>query len=168
MKTKLYILLLTTMVGFSIHLFSQVTAVGHISVTIVSPISITKVQDMDFGNVSVESGAGAVTLSTTSKSRKASGKAVLMDRGKVSLAAFHVKGNSGSSFSITLPNTAVTVSNGTRSMIVTNFTSTPSTSTTLTESTKEILVGATLQLTGDQSLGLYTSASDFPVTVNYN
>lgn len=156
------------MIGFPMDLLSQVTATGHISVTIVSPISIAKVQDMDFGNVSVESGTGTVTLSASSNNRQASGKAVLMDGGNVSLASFQVKGNSGSSFSITLPSTGVTVSNGEKSMTVSDFRSNFGTSATLTDGSKEILVGATLQLNGDQSVGLYASASDFPVTVNYN
>ena len=168
MGTIRHILLLAAVIGLPMNLFSQVTATGHISVTIVSPISITKVQDMDFGNVSVESGVGAVTLSASTKSRQASGNAILMDGGNVSFASFRVRGNSGSSFSITLPSSPITVSNGEKNMTVSDFTSTPSTSAILTDGTKEILVGATLQLKGDQSLGLYASASDFPVTVNYN
>lgn len=168
MKTTFNILLFAVFIGLPMNVFSQVTATGHISVTIVSPISIAKVQDMDFGNVSVESGAGTVTLSASSNSRQASGNAVLMDGGNVSLASFKVKGNSGSSFSITLPSTPVKVSNGEKSMTVSNFTSTPGTSATLADGIKEILVGATLQLNGDQTVGLYASASDFPVTVNYN
>lgn len=168
MKVIRYTLLLAAFIGLPMNLFSQVTATGHVSVTIVSPISITKVQDMDFGNVSVESGVGTVILSASTNSRKANGNAILMDGGNVSLASFNVKGNNGSAFSITLPGKPITVSNGEKEMTVSGFTSTPSTSATLTDGSKEILVGATLQLNGDQSVGLYASTSDFPVTVNYN
>jgi hypothetical protein len=156
------------MFAYAFSALSQVTATGHISVTIVSPISITKVQDMNFGHVSVESGMGTVTLSPENQGRSASGAVELMDGGDVSLASFQVKGYEGATFSITLPESPVMISNGNKNMMVSNFTSTPTSAGELSNGSNMVLVGATLELSGDQSLGLYASSSPFPVTVNYN
>lgn len=148
--------------------FSQVTATGHVAVTIVSPISITKTQDMHFGHVSVESGTGRVTLSPESQARQVSGDIELMDGGAVSVASFKVKGYQGATFSISLPQSPVMISNGNKNMMVTDFTSTPSGFGELADGSKDVRVGATLIMTGDQVLGEYASISPFPVTVNYN
>lgn len=168
MKTKLTLLTMVALTSVAITAFSQVTATGHVSVTIVSPISITKTQDMNFGNVSVESGAGYVTLSPENQDRSVSGDVELMEGGNVSLASFMVKGYQGATFSISLPVSPVLISNGSKNMMVTNFTSTPNDGATLTDGAKDVFVGATLVVTGDQVLGEYASSTPFPVTVNYN
>lgn len=163
--------LLLTLVTFVLSVacaFSQVTATGHVSVTIVSPISITKTQDMNFGHVSVESGSGRVILSPENQARIADGDVELMDGGAVSVASFRVKGHQGATFSITLPQSPILISNGSKSMMVTDFTSTPSGFGELADGSKDVKVGATLVVTGDQVLGEYASISPFPVTVNYN
>jgi hypothetical protein len=168
MKTRRFTLLLTAFICSVVVAFSQVTATGHISVTIVTPISITKVQDMNFGHVSVESGSGSVTLSPDNLNRSASGSVDLVDGGLVSVASFNVKGYQGATFSITLPESPVEIFNGSKSMVVSNFTSTPNGNSDLADGSKKVNVGATLYVTGDQSLGEYNTINPFPVTVNYN
>jgi hypothetical protein len=168
MKTKRFTLLLTGLICSVFVAFSQVTATGHISVTIVTPISITKVQDMNFGHVSVESGAGSVTLSPTGLSRSSAGNVDIVEGGDVSVASFKVKGYQGATFSISLPESPVEIFNGSKSMVVSNFTSTPNGSSDLADGSKEVKVGATLYVSGDQSLGEYNTINPFPVTVNYN
>jgi hypothetical protein len=168
MKAKVTLLTAATLAAFAFGAFSQTTATGHVSVTVVSPISIAKVQDMNFGHVSVESGAGAVTLSPENRNRSASGNVELMDGGDVTAASFAVKGYQGATFSISLPTTPVIINNGSKNMMVTNFTSTPNGFGDLADGSKNVFVGATLIVTGDQQLGEYTSSTPFPVTVNYN
>lgn len=168
MKAKVTLLTTTALVSFALGAFSQTTATGHVSVTIVSPISIAKVQDMNFGHVSVESGAGIVTLSPDSRRRSASGNVELMDSGDVSVASFTVKGYQGATFSISLPTAPVIINNGSKNMMVTDFTSTPNGFGDLSDGTRKVLVGASLVLSGDQELGEYNSFTPFPVTVNYN
>ncbi|NLE32215.1 MAG: DUF4402 domain-containing protein [Bacteroidales bacterium] len=168
MKTNRLLLTLAAIAASVTCAFSQVTATGHIAVTIVTPISITKTQDMNFGHVSVESGMGRVTLSPESQARQVSGDVELMDGGAVSVASFKVKGYQGATFSISLPQSPVMISNGNKSMMVTDFTSTPSGFGDLSDGSKDVKVGATLVVTGDQILGEYASVSPFPVTVNYN
>ncbi|NLT03802.1 MAG: DUF4402 domain-containing protein [Bacteroidales bacterium] len=168
MKTNQLLLTLAAIVASVTCAFSQVTATGHVAVTIVSPISITKTQDMNFGHVSVESGVGSVTLSPENQARLVSGDVELMEGGAVSVASFKVKGYQGATFSISLPQSPVMISNGSKSMMVTDFTSTPSGFGDLADGSKDVKVGATLVVTGDQILGEYASVSPFPVTVNYN
>ncbi len=168
MKTKVTLLTVAALVTLALGALSQTTATGHVSVTIVSPISIAKVQDMNFGHVSVESGAGTVTLSPESKDRFASGNVELMDGGDISVAAFTVKGYQGATFSILLPTSPIVINNGNKNMMVTDFTSTPNGFSDLTDGSRNVYVGATLVVTGDQQLGEYASSTPFPVTVNYN
>jgi hypothetical protein len=169
MKTNRYILfLILALFGASIGSYAQSTATANISATIVTPITISKVQDMNFGDMSVVSGQGSVTLSPAANSRLASGGVELMDATNVSFASFKVSGAIGATFSISLPQSPVLLSNGESTMTVSEFTSTPTATSGLTNGTKSILVGATLHVNGSQALGTYQSVAPFPVTVNYN
>jgi hypothetical protein len=53
-------------------------------------------------------------------------------------------------------------------MIVNTFQSSPSGTGTLTGGSEVLTVGATLNVTGGQVAGTYTSSTPFDVTVNYN
>jgi Domain of unknown function (DUF4402) len=169
MKANRLILILSVIIGYSAGLSAQqATATASASATIVTPISISKVQDLNFGKLAVVSGQGTIVLSPATNNRKSTGGVELMEGSSVSFATFNVSGGIGATFSISLPNEPVVISNGSNLMTVNEFTSTPTVSTTLTDGTKKIIVGATLHVSGNQALGNYLSASPFPVTVNYN
>jgi hypothetical protein len=53
-------------------------------------------------------------------------------------------------------------------MTVDTWTSTPTPTGTLTGGTQTLTVGATLHVAGSQLAGVYSSATPFDVTVNYN
>ncbi|MFD2286310.1 DUF4402 domain-containing protein [Pedobacter petrophilus] len=147
---------------------AQATASANASATIVTPISITKVTDMNFGNVAVSATAGSVILAPAGTRTTSGGVTLPAVNGTVTAAVFTVNGEGAYTYAITLPSTALTITNGAVSMTVTAFTSTPSATGTLAAGTQTLSVGATLNVAASQAAGLYTSATPFNVTVNYN
>ena len=160
-----------TLIAFSVNLFSQSTASANASATIVAPIAISNIDDMNFGNVAVIN-AGTVILAPNS-SRTATGGVTLPNvTGTVSAASFQVSGEGNYTYSITLPSTdyIVTRVSGSETMAVNTFTSTPTVAAggQLNDGTQVLNVGATLNVATGQVPGVYTGASGFDVTVNYN
>lgn len=147
---------------------AQATATANASATIVTPISITKVTDMNFGNVAVSATAGTVVLAPAATRTTTGGVTLPAVNGTVTAAVFTVNGEGAYTYAITLPSTDLTISNGTTNMIVNAFTSTPSATGALAAGTQTLRVGATLNVSASQAAGLYTSATPFNVTVNYN
>ncbi|SFD78748.1 protein of unknown function [Chitinophaga sp. CF118] len=148
--------------------FAQVTASADASATIVTPISITKTADMNFGNVAVQSTtAGTVVLAPDNSRTKTGGVTLPATTGTISAAIFTVSGEGSYTYTITLPS-SVTITNAGNNMTVNTFTSTPSGTGTLSSGTQTLKVGATLNVAAGQAAGTYTSATPFNVTINYN
>jgi hypothetical protein len=148
---------------------AQETASATVTATIVTPISITKDVDMNFGNVAVQSTTGGTVVLTPAGTRTATGGVTLpTTAGTVTAASFTVTGTSGYTYAITLPTTALTITSGANTMTVTNFTSDPAGTGTLTGGTEVVNVGATLNVNAGQPAGVYVSATPFDVTVNYD
>ncbi len=148
---------------------AQETASATATATIVTPISITKDVDMNFGNVAVQSTTGGTVVLAPAGTRTATGGVTLpTTAGTVTAASFTVNGTSGYTYAITLPTTALTITSGANTMTVTNFTSDPAGTGTLTGGTEVLNVGATLNVSAAQPAGTYVSATPFDVTVNYD
>jgi hypothetical protein len=162
------------MIAFSATSFGQVSATATASATIITPISIAKTVDMNFGNVVTSAATGTVVLAPAG-TRTAGGGASLIaaQPGTVTAATFTVSGSAGLTYTIALP-ASVTIANGAPTMLVDNFTSTPvagtGTGTIGGGGTQTLLVGATLNVGANQAPGTYTTpvATPFTVTVNYN
>lgn len=152
---------------FSSAVFAQATATATAAATIVTPISIAKTTDMNFGNVATNGLVGTVVLTPESTRTFTGGVTLPAAAGTVTAAAFTVTGSGSYTYAITLPS-SVTITSGSDTMIVDTFTSTPSATGTLTAGTQNITVGATLNLVASQAAGSYLSATPFAVTVNYN
>ncbi len=146
---------------------SSDTETASASATVVSAITITKDVDLDFGDVVASTTAGAVEMSTAG-TRTASGGATLGNVGSSAAASFTVNGDASSSYAITLPSTAITLSDGaTNEMTVDTFTSDPGATSTLSGAGSDtVAVGATLNVGASQVSGAYTGT--FDVTVAYN
>ncbi len=148
---------------------AQASATATSSATIVTPITITKTADMNFGNVAVQTATGGTVVMTPAAVRSAtSGVTLPGTSGTVSAASFTVNGQSGYTYAITLPSSVTLTDAASHSMTVDNFTSTPTATGTLTGGTETLNVGATLNVTAAQTAGVYTSSTPFTVTVNYN
>jgi hypothetical protein len=138
--------------------------------TVITPISITKQVDMNFGNIATNATGGTVVLLPDGTRSKTSGVTLPATAGTVTAASFTVSGTASATYSITLPSGDLTLtkSGGTETMIANTFTSTPTPTGTLDGTGAQTLkVGATLNVGGSQASGTYVSGT-FPVTVNYN
>lgn len=149
--------------------FGQATATATATATIVTPISITKDVDMNFGNVAVQASTGGTVVLTPAGARSATGGVTLPAvNGTVTAASFTVDGQGTYTYAITLPSADLTISSGSNTMVVNTFTSTPSATGALTAGTQTLNVGATLNVSAAQAAGVYVSGTPFNVTVNYN
>jgi len=170
MKTfyKLAALVLGTL-GSALAANAQATATATSSATIVSPIAIAKVADMNFGNIGIdENNAGVVTLSAGGDRSKSGGVSLPATSGTVAAASFEVTGQPNYTYAITLPNSLV-IASGDNTMIVNAFTSSPAATGTLSAAgAQTVNVGASLNVGAGQAEGTYTSTTPFEVTVNYN
>jgi hypothetical protein len=173
MKQVLKIFMLAiVLVAFSASAFAQVTAQATASATIITPISITKTADMNFGNIAVNASPGTVILPAAAAPVRTTtgGCSLPAAAGTVAAATFTVAGESGYTYSITLPaDGTVSLTGPGAPMGANTFVSTPTVGAggTLTGGTETLYVGATLSVAGGQTPGTYTSAN-FDVTVNYN
>jgi hypothetical protein len=167
--------LAVVMMGFSIGVNAQESATASATATIITPISITKTVDMNFGNLAVQSTTGGTVIlapvAGITGRTKTGGVTLPATPGTVSAAAFTINGQADYTYAITLPTTDVILTSGTPAddMIINAFTSTPDATGTLTLGTETLYVGGTLTLAAAQTAGTYTTALlPFTVTVNYN
>jgi hypothetical protein len=149
---------------------AQESATATATATIVTPISITKTVDMNFGNVAVQSAAGGSVILTPEGTRTTTGAVTLpLLGGTITAASFTVEGQGNYTYAITLPTADLQLSDGaSHNMIVNSFTSTPSGTGELTAGSQVLNVGATLLVDAAQAAGTYVSGTPFNVTVNYN
>jgi hypothetical protein len=167
---KKFGILFIALVGFAVSSFGQsVTATATATGKIVAPLTITKVNDMNFGTVAVSSStAGTVILAPAGTRSVTGGAQVVVTGGGGTAASFNITGEGTSTYAITLPaDGTVTVISGANSMPVNTFTSSPATTGTLSSGAQTVTVGATLEVAAGQATGTYTSAA-FNVTVAYN
>ena len=171
---KTYFLLINTIMALlliSCKVSAQATATAGANATIITPITIVKNVEMNIGNVAVSaSTAGTVVLSPggARTTGGAGGVTLPSTSGTVSGADFTVSGQASYAFAITLPSLA-TISNGSNTMMMTSFTSSPALTGALSSSgLQDLRVGATLNVVAGQPAGTYTNATAVPVTVNYN
>lgn len=171
MKNKMTKLLglVTVLAAFSTGVNAQATATATGTAVIITPISITKVDDMHFGNLAVQAATGGTAiLSPAGAVTTTGGVTSPAVQGSRKAASFTVNGDGTRTFSITLPSTiTLTRLTGTETMSAGTFTSSPTPTGTLAGGTATLTVGATLTVAAAQVPGTYVSPN-FDVTVNYN
>ena len=172
---KLSLLAILVIAAFSTNANAQavVSAPATATATIITPIAITKVTDMNFGDIATNGTSGTVVL-TTGSSRSATGGASFSAAfpGTITSAKFTVTGMADYGYSISIPTQLVLKHTDlTTTMTVgaiTNSIGAAGTAGTLAGGTQDIFVGGTLSLVGAQLAGVYTNGTDLKVTVNYN
>lgn len=172
MNLKKLFTLAIAVTGFSAAAIAQTNgASANVNATIITPITIANVADMNFGNVVSNTTGGTIVLSPAG-TRTETGVQLPATLGTVSAAAFKVDGQEGYAYSVTLPTAGYDIKTGdggaTEVMTLTNFTSDVNNDGILTNGTQTFHVGATLTVLANQSAGVYLGAAKFNVTVNYN
>ncbi len=165
MKKVKSLLMATAIIAIATSANAQSTATASASATIVTPISIVKDADLNFGNIAVTNVAGTVQMAADGTRYKTGGITLPVSTGTVTPAQFSVSGDGNHAYNVTLP-TSVTINNGAESMIVDDFIHNATGS--LTGGVESFKVGATLHVSGSQAAGQYQTATPFTVTVNYN
>ena len=144
----------------------NVEGTGTAAANIISPLSITQNNGLEFGTIATSGTAGTVTI--------AAQEALNLTWSNVSVikptdaarksGKFTVTGLSGSTYKLTVPESA-TIANGANSMSIALTKSAPSTGNTLTGGTSSFYVGGTLSVGATQATGNYTGS--YTVTVAY-
>jgi len=168
MKLKyIFFLILGNLLSYAA--LAQASDFASISVNIVTPITISKTADMNFGNVAINTSNGTVELSPDGTRTPSGGVTLPIQSGTVSAASFDVSGEGNYTYSISLPTEDFLLfhPNSTDYMIVNNFRSVPENAGQLSSGAQTITVGATLNVEAAQEVGTYQGSS-FEVTVNYN
>jgi len=160
------------MLFFAVNANAQATATANASATIVTPISISKTTDLNFGNLAVDATGGTVILdpsaSGTRSSAGAGGVTFPANAGIVSSATFVVTGQANFTYAINVLGSSIQITNGTSNMTVNNFTKSVTTGLLDNLGEQTVYVGADLVVAGSQEPGVYTSSSPFTVLVSYN
>ncbi len=166
---KKILLFSALLIAFTAGTFAQNTDTEQTTATatIVGPLSLTKVSDMDFGAIAVGAGAGTLVLGTDN-SRTPAGVTLVPPASGIA-ASFTVAGEGNRTFAITLPADGdVSLAGPGVAMPVDGFVHNGGANPTLSGAgAAAFTVGATLTINAGQVSGTYTSAN-FPVTVSYN
>ncbi len=144
------------------------TATANVGASVLTPIAITKVDDLAFGNFMSTTG-GTIVLTPSATPTRTPTAGVTLDNAVTPTAAkFTVAGTAGATFSITLPTTVSLSDGGTNTMDVGTFTSDLdlAAATIPVAGTIDMYVGGTLTVGAAQANGAYTGT--FDVSVNYN
>jgi spore coat protein U-like protein len=137
------------------------SATANAKAEIVTPISILKTQDLDFGSIAASSVADQVTIAPNG-TRTSGGNVILIAAFPGEQAVFNVSGDPNYAFNITLPgDNEVTITNGSATMEVNSFVCNPTSPSSLDASGSATLnVGATLYVGANQDPGSYTGTFD--------
>lgn len=146
--------------------FAQASTTATAGATIIAPIAISHVADMNFGRLVPSGVAGTVTLATDGSVLAAGGVATAPGV-TTAAASFHVTGEGTSSISIAVSPASVPVKGAGTDMTLTNWSVNPGATGSLTAGALDIAVGGRLSVGINQTAGSYTS-DPFTVTVNYN
>jgi len=160
--------------GFSINSFAQtgVTDVASASASIITPITIQKNVDLNFGNLAVNATSGHVVLTPALATTRTPDGGVTLpptNLGTISAAKFTVTGLAGSVFSINMPATIDLKNSSDATKTMTLHTSfSPATGSTITGGSIFLYVGGTLDVNGSKLAGSYTNTTELIVRVDYN
>jgi hypothetical protein len=148
---------------------SSATASANATTRIITPITLTKTNDLTFGNiVKPSTGSGTVTIGNSADTVAVTGTGAAAASGTISRAKFTVGGEGGQTFSITVP-ASVTMTSGANNLVVTLSTAaaTGTLSGTLgSAGTATVNVGGSFPIANTTASGNYTGS--FNVTVAYN
>lgn len=128
-------------------------------------IGLVKTADLGFG--AFVAGTGGTVAVSGAGTRTKTGGVLLVPQGAGAAGTFMVSGDTACTYAVTLPpDDTVVLSDGSHSMALNKFISTPAGTGTLAGGSQTLAVGATLSVSNAQAPGAYAGA--FSVTVQYN
>src|SRR5690348_13428339 len=133
------------LIALSVNSFAQSSATANASVTLVTPISIAKDFDMNFGEIAASGTAGTVILDYSDGVTKTGG-VKLLSSAAVKTAQFTVSGEGTSTFSISFPSTITLTSASNDQLTVDGISCDAGTTSALDAGSKVIKVKGTLQV----------------------
>lgn len=137
-------------------------ASANASINIATPLVISQVADLSFGDTFVPATGGTVVVSTAGVATQTGD--VVLPTGTVTAAEFDVVGETSSAYTVTLPTTA-TMTNGVTGTITVDGFNHNATEVLNVSGAETFQVGATATLAAAQESGAYTGS--FDVTVAY-
>jgi spore coat protein U-like protein len=144
---------------------SAATATAQISAVVLTPIGITKITDLAFGDLYPDV-TSTGTISIDSGNNRSAGGAAALGPTAGTAAQFTVTGEANATYVLSLPTTPITLtSSSSNTMSVDGFVN-DSSGTLNGAGTEVINVGATVHVGAKQAPGSYSGT--FDVTVNYN
>lgn len=156
-------------IAFATSANAQSTATASTQAVLVTPISISKTTDLNFGTVAASGASGTVVLDYANGRTASGGVSLPAGSTLQTTAVFTVTGEGTSGFSILIPSSPITLTGSVSgTMTVGSFVADLGASGILVAGSKGIKVKATLNVGANQAAGTYTNASDLFVTVNYN
>lgn len=153
--------------GVYIQAYAEVTT-ANVAANIITTLSIANQSQggLAFGDIASNPVAGTVVL-TPSGSRTTTGGPTINSTVAANPAAFDVRGDANAIYAITLPVSIVLTDSLSHSMVVDNFTGSPSITGLLDGAGVQVLsVGASLNVGSNQAFGSYSGL--MAVTVAYN
>ena len=135
------------------------------SATLLTPLSITKNVDLNFGNIASSNEAGTAVLTTAGVISRTGGVAIL--KGITPAAAkFTVIGASSETYSMQAPS-SIKLKSGSTELDLSLVYDKTATGNVLTGGSSVILVGGTLSIPANTVAGTYSNTTDLKITVNY-
>lgn len=151
---------------FQFILRSQNTASFTASVTIVEPVKISTVKNLNFSNI--RAGSGGMVILTPEGFRRGYGGVELGEELNTSPAIFNITGQSSTKVTFRLPDGEHILSNGNENIIIRDFTTDWTDNIKLNEGKNFLKVGASIIIKAEQESGIYTSQRPLEIIVNYD
>lgn len=167
MKRTLFIIaIFSLLISTGGYAQTSASATSTASVTIVEPIGITTTSNMNFARI--EAGKGGQVILAPDNTRTAWGGVQLAEGETGTAASFEVIGNDGFAFDLSLPQESYVLSSGDHNIVIRDFQSDIKGTGNLIGGAQTVKVGATLEISPNQTPGRYSNTDGFTVTVNYN
>jgi len=171
MKTmKKSILLVIVMLAFAASSYAQVTASATSTAVVVTPLTIIRNTNLDFGSIAA-TGGGTLTINpATSALTPSAGVAIIS--GTATAAQFTASGSNNEVIQFTFPATITLSDGGGNTMLFTLASdlgaTSPVASTLSATGSRIIYIGGVLTVGLNQAPGTYSNAAGLAVSVNYN
>lgn len=169
MKTIKFFAIAALFLGFSVNAMAQKTgeATAKAGATIVSPLSISWIRDLDFGTIVANSeNAGTVTLATTYEATSTPSVVTMAPGSTSHTAVFTISGDAKRTFKITMPATVTLEGPEDAEMIITLAKNLNEINNALTEGGAATLyIGGSLAVADNQAAGDYKA--EFNVAIAY-